>query len=128
MPRDSNGSRVCSVKNRESRKDFRQGGDVFSLAAMQEVDLGERGKTRSCGCSPYSQTHLLFKKFLNFVLGYSWLGFPAGASGKEPAHQCRRPRRHRIDPWVWKIPWRRAWQPTPLFLPGESHGQRSLAF
>ena len=30
------------------------------------------------------------------------------------------------DPWVGKIPWRRAWQPTPVFLPGESHGQRSL--
>ena len=29
--------------------------------------------------------------------------------------------------WVGKIPWRRAWQPTPVFLPGESHGQRSLA-
>ena len=34
--------------------------------------------------------------------------------------------RHRFDPWVGKIPWRRAWQPTPVFLPGESHGQRSL--
>ena len=32
-----------------------------------------------------------------------------------------------FDPWVVKIPWRRAWQPTPVFLPGESHGQRSLA-
>ena len=32
-----------------------------------------------------------------------------------------------VDPWVRKIPWRRAWQPTPVFLPGESHGQRSLA-
>ena len=31
------------------------------------------------------------------------------------------------NPWVGKIPWRRAWQPTPVFLPGESHGQRSLA-
>ena len=30
-------------------------------------------------------------------------------------------------PWVGKIPWRREWQPTPVFLPGESHGQRSLA-
>ena len=30
-------------------------------------------------------------------------------------------------PWVGTIPWRRAWQPTPVFLPGESHGQRSLA-
>ena len=34
--------------------------------------------------------------------------------------------RHRLDPWVRKIPWRRKWQPTPVFLPGESHGQRSL--
>ena len=31
-----------------------------------------------------------------------------------------------FDPWVGKIPWRRKWQPTPVFLPGESHGQRSL--
>ena len=31
------------------------------------------------------------------------------------------------DPWVGKIPWRKAWQPTPVFLPGKSHGQRSLA-
>ena len=35
-------------------------------------------------------------------------------------------RRHRFDPWVGKILWRREWQPTPVFLPGESHGQRSL--
>ena len=33
----------------------------------------------------------------------------------------------RIDPWVRKIPWRRAWQPTLVLLPGELHGQRSLA-
>ena len=37
--------------------------------------------------------------------------------------QCRRPG---FDPLVWRIPWRREWQPTPVFLPGESHGQRSL--
>ena len=35
-------------------------------------------------------------------------------------------KRHGFDHWVGKIPWRRAWQPTPIFLPGESHGQRSL--
>ena len=35
--------------------------------------------------------------------------------------------RRRDDPWVRKIPWRREWPPTPVFLPGESHGQRSLA-
>ena len=32
-----------------------------------------------------------------------------------------------FDPWIMKIPWRRKWKPTPVFLPGESHGQRSLA-
>ena len=36
-------------------------------------------------------------------------------------------RRHKFDPWVRKIPWRKTWQPTPVFLPGKSHGQRSLA-
>ena len=53
-------------------------------------------------------------------------GFPSGASGKEPACQCRRCKRHGFDPWVGKIPWRRAQQPTPVFLPGEFHGQRNL--
>ena len=39
---------------------------------------------------------------------------------------CQQCRRQRFDTWVGKIPWRRAWQPTPVFLPGESHGLRSL--
>ena len=47
------------------------------------------------------------------------LGFPGGASGKESACQCRRHKSRRFDPWVGKIPWRRAWQPTPVSLPGE---------
>ena len=41
-------------------------------------------------------------------------------------NQCRRRKRHGFDSWVRKIPWRRKWTPTPIFLPGESHGQRSL--
>ena len=53
-------------------------------------------------------------------------GVPGGTSGKEPACQCRRHKRCRFDPWVRKSPWRRAWQPTPVSLPGESQGQRSL--
>ena len=53
-------------------------------------------------------------------------GFPKGAGGKEPACQCRRHKRRGFDPWAGKIPWRRARQPLPVFLPGESHGQRSL--
>ena len=47
------------------------------------------------------------------------LGFPGGSSGKEPACQCRRLKRHRFDSWVGKIPWSRAWQSTPVFLPGK---------
>ena len=39
---------------------------------------------------------------------------------------CLQCKRHGFDPWFGKIPWRRAWQPTPVFLLGESHGQRSL--
>ena len=50
-----------------------------------------------------------------------------GANGKESACQGRRPKRHGFHPWVGKIPWRRAWELTPVFLPGESHAQRSLA-
>ena len=44
----------------------------------------------------------------------------------QPACQCKKHKRPGFSPWVWKIPWRRAWQPTPVFMPGESHGQRSL--
>ena len=54
-------------------------------------------------------------------------GLPGGTSDKEPACHCRRHKRCRVDPWVGNIPWRRTWQPTPVFLPGESYGQRSLA-
>ena len=58
---------------------------------------------------------------------YSILGFLGGASDKELACQCRRCKRRGFDPWVRKIPWRRKQQPTLVFLPRESHGQRSLA-
>ena len=54
-------------------------------------------------------------------------GFSRWFSGKELACQCRRLRRHGFDPWPGKIPWRKKWQPTPVFLPGKHHGQRSLA-
>ena len=52
------------------------------------------------------------------------LGFPGGSEGKESALQCRGPG---FDPLVGKIPWRREWQPTSIFLPEEFHGQKSLA-
>ena len=72
---------------------------------------------------------LRFNEYLNLI----WItglcirvGFPGGAGGKEPICQCRRHKRLGFNPWVKKIPWKREWLPTPVFLPGESHGQRSL--
>ena len=52
--------------------------------------------------------------------------FPSGSEGKESSCNAGGAK-GRFDPWVRKIPWRRKWEPTPVFLPGESHGQRSLA-
>ena len=55
--------------------------------------------------------------------------FPGGSLSKEStcnAGDCLQCRRLGFDPWVGKIPWRRKWLPTPAFLPGKSHGQRSL--
>ena len=54
------------------------------------------------------------------------MGFPGGARGKEHACQWRRHKRCGFNSWVRKISWRREWQPTPVFLPRESHGQKSL--
>ena len=56
----------------------------------------------------------------NFNYINIYVGFPGGSEknpgGKEPASQCKR---HGFDPWLGKIPWRRKWQPTPVFLPGK---------
>jgi len=67
-------------------------------------------------------------QILNILNGTSYLGpgLPRWLGAKEPACQCRRHQRCGFDPWVRKILWSRKWQPTPVFLPRESHGQRSL--
>ena len=62
-----------------------------------------------------------------FSLFCLWDEIPRWLSGKESACQRRRCRRRGFDPSVRKISWRRAWQPTPVFLPGEAHGQRHLS-
>ena len=61
-----------------------------------------------------------------FLLGKFAMSLPGGSANKESACQWRRCGRScGFDPWVWKIPWRGKWQPTPVFLPGKSQGQRS---
>ena len=59
-------------------------------------------------------------------MSYVVLGPPRWLSGKESVCQCRRYRRRGFDPWVGKMLWRGKWQPTPVFFPGKSQGQRSL--
>ena len=60
------------------------------------------------------------------ILIIETVGFPGGSVVNCPPASAGN-RRCGFDPWVRKIPWRRKWHPTPVFLPGESHGQRSLS-
>ena len=66
--------------------------------------------------STHTHTHTQIKEHCQ--------GFPGGSDGKRVCLQCGR---LGFDPWVRKFSWRRKWQPTPVLLPGKSHGQRSLA-
>ena len=72
----------------------------------------------SCICWPFPLSEL---RLLCFSTGASLV-----AQQWRIRLQCRRHKRHGFDPWVRKISWRRKWQPTPVFLPEESHGQRNL--
>ena len=80
-------------------------------------------------CSLHALPNLLLKhRKLNALPKVTQLsGFPGGAVVKNPPANKRRCRRCSFDPWVRKIPWRRKWQPTLVFLPGKSHRQRNLA-
>ena len=56
----------------------------------------------------------------DFALVTQLWASPGSASGKETVYQCKRHKRCGFDPWVGKIPCKTEWQPTPVFLPGES--------
>ena len=88
-------------------------------------------KHKSCTCTGLK--HSLLHPSLNILCRNDLLpftckadgGFPGGLVVKNPPIMGRY-RRFRFYPWVQKIPWSRKWQPTPVFLPGICHGQRSL--
>ena len=88
--------------------------EVHLLLPELEIMVTKPGRAAS---SPY-----LFK-----VAPWFSVGFPGGSVGKESACNSRDVGEHEFNPRLRNIPWRRTWQPTPIFLPGESHGQRSLA-
>ena len=89
-------------------------------------------------CSEYWDSCILLNLFFFFwscLYAQEWdwllghmiaLDFPRGTSGKESAYQCRRLKRCGFYPWVRKIPWRKTWQSTPVFLTGDTNGQRGL--
>ena len=94
---------------------------VLTLPITQEANVTFPIYHRpSCFCE-----FLEGREYVFLSSSFPW-GLPGGASGKEPACQGRGLKRCGFDHRVGMIPWRRAWQPTPVFLPGESHGQRSL--
>ena len=80
------------------------------------------GMEDSCKRDPHSLTQYFILFYISSVQS---LGFPGGTCGKEPACQCGR-HKLRFNPQNGKIARRRKWQPSPLFLPRKSHGQRSL--
>ena len=61
----------------------------------------------------------------HYCNNHLWSGLPQWLSGRV-CLRCRRHRRGKLNPWVRNIPWKRDWQPTPVFLSGKSQGQRSL--
>ena len=77
--------------------------------------------------SGLEKSQTLLSKYTQHTQVRVW-GFIGGSviKKKNPACQCRRYKRWWFNPWVGKIPWKKAWQPTPVFLPGESHEQRKL--
>ena len=79
--------------------------DSYSMAVK-----GERSTLRQCGIT------------IKYICFLPHAGFPSSSAGISLQH-----RRPWFDSWVGKIPWRTEWLPTPEFLPGELHGQRSLA-
>ena len=101
-------------------------GDGSQWISAALLFLRERVCGAPQGVHGVSILHLCCRE-LDYTSTHGSVGFPGVASGKEPARQCRRPKKCAFDSWVGKIPWRRSWQPTSAFLPGEAHGQKSLA-
>ena len=95
---------------------------LYSITDSIDISLRKLQKTvkdrKACRAAVHgvarSQTLLRTKKQQIVICG-----LPSGTSGKEPACQCRRYKRCVFESWVRRIPWRRAWQPTPEFLPGK---------
>ena len=103
------------------------------FAAVSRVDQDSPHRHMWPNCGRQGLRDLASKELVSLLclspfglLYQNTSGLPWWLSGKEPSCQFRSYRRCRFDPWVGKSLWRRKWQPTPVFLPGESHEQGSL--
>ena len=96
------------------------------LSMLGQVFKGEREERNYTGVTKISFGKLLPGSFIFIPMCQSWMGFPGGPAVENPPAV-----QETQETWVrslcGKISWRSAWQSTPVFLPGESHGQRSLA-
>ena len=121
-----------------SRLPFSSPGDLPDSGMFEPVSpVSSTLQADSLSAEPLRKPYILYEREREMSL-YIWKynilyntkhtqqnkHFPGGASGKEPNCQCRTYKKHGLDLWVRKVPWRRAWQPTSVILPGESHGQR----
>ena len=97
-----------------------------SILAWEIPWTEESGRLQAMGLQRVGHDWVI-KQQLFFPIIINYTTASLGAQQSRICLQCRSCRRLGFDPWVRKIPWRRAWLPTPVFLPGESHEQRSLA-
>ena len=98
-----------------------------SLSKLQE--LVKPGVLQSMGLQRVGHnwvTELNWIFLGKIIPSEEWKGFPDGSSSKRIQLKSRSYRRWWFNPYVRKTPWRRKWQPPPVFLSGKSHGQRSL--
>ena len=111
------GNQVHASDEQRSKRWARQ--DAGEGTGGKEAVLGPHAPMSSVRCGVTGSNFTRRRPF-------PW-GFPSGTEVQESACQCMRCWRCGFYPWVRKIPCRRKWQPTPVFFPGESHAQRSLA-
>ena len=100
---------------------------AFGNQACKCWNLGSWRYRQGANSFPYNITKLSSRKGTSFYISTNKMQgncfYPWWLGRFRICLQCRRPR---FDAWVRKIPWRKEWLPTPVFLPGETHGQRSL--
>ena len=121
IPGTEEPGRLQSMGSQRVRHDWATSLSLFLLCTGEG-----NGNPLQCSCLENPRDGLALSRTWLKWLTYQQkqIRLPWWLSGKESACQCRR---CRFDPWVGKISWRRKWQPTPVFLPGKSQGQRSLA-